>query len=205
MERTLSVEEKIRRAEEIYERRQGENQRKTATVNINNDNKKDIKLLKKMLIQIAISLCIYFAFYIIQNSSYIFSEDFINQAKKILSYDMNFTEIYTNIKEKTEQGIEFFKNRNLGIGGAEEENTQSNQDEGKDKPSNQENSQSEGTDKQDSKENGENVEKCSDESNQDEGNNNGNVNHQNNENQNNENQSDKNQGENDRNNQGMSR
>ena len=44
MERTMSVEEKIRRAEEIYARRQETNQRKTATVTVNNENKKDIKL-----------------------------------------------------------------------------------------------------------------------------------------------------------------
>ena len=41
MERTMTVEEKIRRAEEIYARRQETNQRKTATVTVNNENKKD--------------------------------------------------------------------------------------------------------------------------------------------------------------------
>ncbi len=46
MERTLSVEEKIRRAEEIYERRHSGEVRPTATLNVNNDGKKDIKLLK---------------------------------------------------------------------------------------------------------------------------------------------------------------
>ena len=50
MERTMSVEEKIKRAEEIYARRKEGN---TARVGIYNDNKKkDIKLLKKMIIQI---------------------------------------------------------------------------------------------------------------------------------------------------------
>ena len=51
MERTMSVEEKIRRAEEIYERRKRGVERPIATVNISED-KKDIKLLKKMIIQI---------------------------------------------------------------------------------------------------------------------------------------------------------
>ncbi len=45
MERALTVEEKIRRAEEIYEKRRQGNERTVATVNVN--NKKDIKLLKK--------------------------------------------------------------------------------------------------------------------------------------------------------------
>ena len=40
----MSVEEKIRRAEEIYARRQGSNQKRTATVTVNTENKKDIKL-----------------------------------------------------------------------------------------------------------------------------------------------------------------
>ena len=49
MEKTMSVEEKIRRAEEIYARRQEGTQRRTATVTVNTENKKDIKLLDKTL------------------------------------------------------------------------------------------------------------------------------------------------------------
>ena len=99
MERTMSVEDKIRRAEEIYARRRGEIQRKTTTVSINNNNnKKDIKLLRKMIIQIALSLLIYSIIYIIQNNNYIFSKDFLNKANEILSYDMNFEQIYENTK-----------------------------------------------------------------------------------------------------------
>ena len=99
MERTMSVEEKIRRAEEIYARRQEGTQRKTTTVSVNNENKKDVKLLKKMIIQILISITIYLIIYIIQNNNYIFSEDFLKRANEILSYDMNFKQIYINIKE----------------------------------------------------------------------------------------------------------
>ena len=48
MERTLTVEEKIRRAEQIYARRQGLQE----PVNIRQENnKKDIRLLKKKLIR----------------------------------------------------------------------------------------------------------------------------------------------------------
>ena len=81
MEKTMSVEDKIRRAEEIYARRQEGTQRKTATVSVNSNNKKDIKLLKKMIIQIILSLLIYSIIYIIQNNNYIFSKDFLNKAK----------------------------------------------------------------------------------------------------------------------------
>lgn len=121
MERTMTVEEKIRRAEEIYARRQEGTQRKTTKVTVNNENKKDIKLLKKMIIQIAISLSIYLVVYIIQNNNYIFSEDFLKKANEILSYDMNFVQIYENLKQNIKQNINQMKNNNDGaIGGAEE-------------------------------------------------------------------------------------
>ena len=61
MERTMKVEEKIRRAEEIYERRKQGETRQLATVNVR--EKKDIKLLKKMIIQIIICILIYFVIY----------------------------------------------------------------------------------------------------------------------------------------------
>lgn len=122
MERTMSVEEKIRRAEEIYARRQEGTQRRTATVTVNNENKKDIKLLKKMIIQIVVSLLIYLVIYIIQNNNYIFSEEFLKKANEILSYDINFTQIYENIKQNIEQGMQQIKGKNQVI----PENTENN-------------------------------------------------------------------------------
>lgn len=89
MERTLSPEEKIRRAEEIYARRKnGYTSRNVATVNVSED-KNNYSLFKKMILQIAICLIIYFIFYLIQNSNYVFSEDVINKTKEILSYDID--------------------------------------------------------------------------------------------------------------------
>ncbi len=94
MERTVSVDEKIRRAEEIYSRRQQENtNRVQARVNVN-DDRKDYKLFKKMILQIAICLVIYFIFYLIKNSNYIFSENFLNKTKEVLSYDINLQSQY---------------------------------------------------------------------------------------------------------------
>ena len=101
MERTMSVEEKIRRAEEIYEKRKQGIEKPIATVNLDN-NKKDIKLFKKMIIQIVVCTIIYFIIYTINSSNYVFSEDFINKANEILSYDTNFFIIYQNIKESIE-------------------------------------------------------------------------------------------------------
>lgn len=111
MERTMSVEDKIKRAEEIYAKRQEGTQRKTATVSLNNDdNKKDIKLLKKMVIQIILSLLIYGIIYIIQNNNYIFSEEFLKKTDEILSYDMNFSQMYQDIKSNIEKETLNIKN-----------------------------------------------------------------------------------------------
>lgn len=104
MERTMSVEEKIRRAEEIYEKRKRGMERPITTVNLDN-NKKDLKLLKKMIIQMIVCSCIYFIIHTIHNSNYIFTEDFINKTNEILSYDTNFYEIYQTIKYKIDEII----------------------------------------------------------------------------------------------------
>ena len=141
MERVMSVEERIRRAEAIYEKRkQGEN-RPITKVSINNQ-KKDVKLLKKMIIQILICMTIYFGIYMIYNNKYVFSEDFIKKANEILSYDTNFKEIYEIVKNQIQSWISIINNDEKiqeednnngqeGIGGAEEkietENTVENQ------------------------------------------------------------------------------
>ena len=103
MERTM--EEKIRRAEEIYAKRREGEIRPQTTVSINNNSKKDIKLLKKMIIQIIICILIYLSIYTIQNSEYIFSQDFIQKVKEILTYDTNFNELYQNTKNKITEWI----------------------------------------------------------------------------------------------------
>ena len=120
MEKTISIEEKIRRAEEIYERRKNGNTRPVATVNIR--EKKDLKLIKRMMIQLLICVCIYLTVYAIHNNNYIFSEDFINKINEILSYDTNFSEIYELFKEKIMSNSKEKK----GVGEAEENETNSN-------------------------------------------------------------------------------
>lgn len=95
MERSISVEEKIKRAEEIYAKRHEQNSKHFATVNVN--EKRNIKLFRKMIIQVVISLCIYLIIININNGNYVFSEDFINKTKEILSTDINFEEIFNVI------------------------------------------------------------------------------------------------------------
>ena len=125
MERTMSVEDKIRRAEEIYYQRREQ----TVKEPIRNEvkTKKNLKLFKKMVKQIIICLLIYTVFYIITNNNYIFSEDFYNKVKEILSQDINFSNIYNFIFNKTHENIvdeeinkEEIQNNDENIGGAEE-------------------------------------------------------------------------------------
>ena len=63
-----------------------------------------------MVVHILIFLIIYAAFYIIQNNQFVFSQDFINKAKEVLSYDTNFEKMFENIKNN----ISYF-NQNNGI------------------------------------------------------------------------------------------
>ena len=96
MEKVLSTDERIRRAEEIYQKRRVQNYNiKQARVGVNS-SRKEYKLLKKMLIQIAICSLIYILFYAIKNEEYIFSEDFLKHTKEALSYDISIEETYKN-------------------------------------------------------------------------------------------------------------
>lgn len=108
MEKTLSPDERIRRAEEIYYRRKTKDvNRKSARVNVS--NKKDFGMFKKMILQIAICVVIYGIFYMIQNTNYIFSEDVIKKARYILSYDINIRHLY-------EKGMQFLNSFTNDVG-----------------------------------------------------------------------------------------
>lgn len=94
MERAISDEEKIRRAIEISQRRnQSYYIKNTARVNVN-ENKKNYKLFKKMILQIVICLLIYIIFHLISTTNYAFSEEVLKNTTNILSYDINFEKIY---------------------------------------------------------------------------------------------------------------
>ena len=127
MERTISVEEKIRRAEQIYERRKQGIDKPIETINISKNNKKDIRLLRKMIIQILVSALIYCVIYIIQSNRYVFSEDFTNKINEILSYDTNFIELYNISKDKVQDIVnKIFTNNSI----INKENSENNQENG---------------------------------------------------------------------------
>ena len=139
MERVMSVEDKIRRAEEIYyKRREHENQKQENVKIPARSQKKDIKLFKKMIMQLIICVTIYSIFYLIVNSNNIFSKDFTNKAREILSQDINFKEIYSFLSTKINETIKSFTEK----GKIEENSTEQKQEEDVDStPNNIENIQ----------------------------------------------------------------
>lgn len=128
MEKIMSTEDRIRRAEELYEKRckqRGNNNYNIGSSSINRSNdkeniltkeEKDIKLLKKIITQVIICALIYFISFVLINNNYIFSEDFKNKANEILSYDLDINTMYNDVKNY----IINFNNEN-NIGGSNEE------------------------------------------------------------------------------------
>jgi len=109
LERTINQEERIRRAEEIYQRRKMANGNGVrVSSNSVNKNKTRLSLFKKMALQLAICSVIYIIFYLIKNTNYIFSEDVISKTKELLSYDINFGNVYTQISSFIENNKDKF-------------------------------------------------------------------------------------------------
>lgn len=98
MEKALSQEERLRRAEEIYYRRKNAiNSPRTATVSIS--PKKNYKLLKKVIIQIIICVGIYSVIYELQSNTDSFSIDSINYLKGAMSYDIDINKAFEEVKK----------------------------------------------------------------------------------------------------------
>ena len=89
MERVLSTEERIRRAEEVYR-----NKGSVTCERVKNIPKYKNKIIKKMIIQIIVCLSIYSLFYFWGNAEDLFSKDMLNKTKDIMTYDINFDELY---------------------------------------------------------------------------------------------------------------
>lgn len=98
MERTLSQEERIRRAEEIYYRRRNERSGMPQTTAINVNSKKDYKLLKKIIVQVLACMGIYAVIYGLQGKNDNFSVDSINYVKNTMAYDVNLEKYWNDMK-----------------------------------------------------------------------------------------------------------
>ena len=147
----ISVEERIRRAEERYYKtkeniNRAENSKyctKDLEKNINNQNLnfKDInnkikkKIYKKLIVNICICLIIYGAFYQITSNQNMFSQDFTNKAKEILDKDINFVHMFSMLRSNMNTFFNQLENQNNDI----EKNT-NNENQNTENSSNNENS-----------------------------------------------------------------
>lgn len=96
MERVLSQDERIRRAEEIYARRKMNETRKSATVQV--EAQKPNNLTKKLVKQFIICLLIYICFYMAKNVPNLVPQEVMNKITDTLEYDINVQNLYEKIK-----------------------------------------------------------------------------------------------------------
>lgn len=107
MERTLTQEDRIRRAQEIYLKRRNSRENVIEHRNISREavtkeypTIKGLKMFKRIALQIVICLLLYCIFYLIYDTNYSFSEATINKTEEILNYDINFETMYKYINDK---------------------------------------------------------------------------------------------------------
>ena len=97
MERAMSVEERIRRAENIYNRRNGIYARNEPKVERTTKKAKK-RSVKRLLMQIFICLLIYVVFYAVTNRNYIFSEEFRNAVGSFVNEKTKINDWYNSAK-----------------------------------------------------------------------------------------------------------
>ena len=134
----MSVEEKIRRAEEIYNRRNGNSYKYLSSTK---EKKKNPSLVYRMVKQIILCFMIYGVFYVVTNREYFLSQEFQSKAQEIASHNETLNNTYNYImkyfgkyfktdEEKTEVqeepineivNEESLENNNENIGGTTEE------------------------------------------------------------------------------------
>lgn len=101
MEKTISPEERIKRAEEIYYRRRSRNNdvRMPSSQVTEKPENRQLSLYKKMALQILICIVIYLIFSLIKDANYLFSEDILNKTKEFLSTDINFEKVSSQVSQ----------------------------------------------------------------------------------------------------------
>ena len=130
MERALSVEEKIRRAEEIYNRRYENNNGYL----FDTKKGKNISFKRRMFKQIIICLIIYAIFYCISNKEYLLSDEFDNKKQEFISQNSYLEKPYNYLNSKLNEiktgFYNFFNDENKSENESEENNNQDKTNEG---------------------------------------------------------------------------
>lgn len=128
MEKSISQEERIRRAEEIYSRRRYNNRygeslyRSGETRNRyqpQETRKIKGKMINKMIIQMIVCVIIYTCIYMLQYSNYLFSKDMVDKTKEVLSYDISIENLYN---KSNEFFLNLQKNFNWGVNNEQNDN-----------------------------------------------------------------------------------
>ena len=139
MEKSISQEERIRRAETIYSRRRYNNRygeslyRSGETRNRyqpQETRKIKGKMINKMIIQMIVCVIIYTCIYMLQYSNYLFSKDMVDKTKEVLSYDISIENLYNksnefflNLQKKINWGVNNEQNDNVNEE-AQDQNTE---------------------------------------------------------------------------------
>ena len=139
MEKSISQEERIRRAEELYSRRRYNNRygeslyRSGETRNRyqpQETRKIKGKMINKMIIQMIVCVIIYTCIYMLQYSNYLFSKDMVDKTKEVLSYDISIENLYNksnefflNLQKKINWGVNNEQNDNVNEE-AQDQNTE---------------------------------------------------------------------------------
>ena len=139
MEKSISQEERIRRAEKIYIRRRYNNRngeslyRSGETRNRyqpQETRKIKGKMINKMIIQMIVCVIIYTCIYMLQYSNYLFSKDMVDKTKEVLSYDISIENLYNksnefflNLQKKINWGVNNEQNDNVNEE-AQDQNTE---------------------------------------------------------------------------------
>ena len=118
MDKIMSVEERIRRAEEVAERRK--NKKMDLDYNKIKIEKSKSKT-KSFFIQIFICLLIYCGFYYIKNMPVNQNNNWLEKTKEVLSYDVDFMGIYNKFFNKNNSLIQNNTDENIVV---EEENNE---------------------------------------------------------------------------------
>lgn len=121
MDRLISDEERIKRAEDVIERR------KNTDLRISSENfsaEKSNTKARKMIIQILICLLIYCGIYYVKNSNNELLKKTTESIKSILTYDIDFKKMYNEICNKYQQFNQKI-NQNHSGGNNEANNTNS--------------------------------------------------------------------------------
>ena len=150
MERAMSVEERIRRAENIYNRRNGIYARNEPKAERTTKKAKKGSV-KRLLMQMFICLLIYVVFYAVTNRNYIFSEEFRNDVGSFVNEKTKISDWYNSAKSYIQSEFEEESNTESEPNKEKKGEEQSNSTENKIEE-NKENSQNQDQKKDETKE-----------------------------------------------------